>query len=217
MLNKPVYLMPFIFIYKLLVSLIKILFSFIKHFNVGLFFTIYVFAYIVVNFLILVFKGVIYSFVLVSYLVFKIIRYVILGIWVFVYCLYRFIRYVILGFAFPFVYLFGLISKLRANKVINKQKDKQREKELTKERNKQIQEENAKRLQEIRRKEKEEEARKKQEAALKKEKKHEKELYLNENVKIERKPISSYINDFFKAFGAIPAKIKNKFRGIGRS
>ena len=217
MLNKLVYLMPFIFIYKLLVSLIKILFSFIKHFNVGLFFTIYVFAYIVVYFLILVFKGVIYSFVLVSYLVFKIIRYVILGIWVFVYCFYRFIRYVILGFAFPFVYLFGLISKLRANKVINKQKDKQREKELTKERNKQIQEENAKRLQEIRRKEKEEEARKKQEAALKKEKKHEKELYLNENVKIERKPISSYINDFFKAFGAIPAKIKNKFRGIGRN
>lgn len=206
--------MPFIFIYKLLVFLFQTLFKFFKYFNVGLFFTIYIFAYIVVNFIILVFKGFIYSFILTSYLVYNFIKDVSYGFVLFSYYIYRFIRYIFLGFAFPFVFIFDSISKLSEinKKMLEKQQRDQKERELAKERNRQIQEENKKRLEEIRRKEKEEETKRKIEETNKK--LNSKDIYVNQNVKIERKKVSNYFNDFFNSLGKIPQKIKSMFKGI---
>jgi len=203
------------FVYKLLVFLVGTILKFFKHFNVGLFFTIYIFAYIIVNFSILVFKGFIFSFILLSYLFFRFLRYILIGLYVISYYIYRFLRYVLLGVAFPFVYLFNLFVKIDdiTKKRIEKQQKLQRERELAKERNRQIQEENKKRLEQIRKKEKEEEAKRKLEEVNKKSKQtnREKDLYINENVKLERKTISERFKNLFVSIGLIPKKIKQKF------
>lgn len=199
--------MPFTFLYKLVIFIFAVIFKFFRYFNVGLFFTIYIFAYILVNFIILVLKGFIFSFIIISYLFYNLLEYIVNGFIVLSYVLYRFIRYVGLGFAFPFVLVkFGLEKLSEANQrmLAAKELEKQR-RAMAKERNRLIQEENKKRLEEQRRLEKEEELNKKIEAH---------EVYINESVKVERKKISDRINDIFKLIGNIPKKIGIVLKGI---
>lgn len=206
-LNKPVYMLPFVYIYKFLVFIFKLVFSFFKHFNVGLFFTIYVYAYIIVNFIILVTKGVIFTFVWSSYFLYRLLKYIGRGFIVLSYFIYRFVRYVGLGFAFPVVLAIDGLKKLKDinERMAEKQQLEQQKRAAARERNKQIQEENKRRLAEARKKEKEEEANKRLEARTK-------DVYINEDVKIERKKISD--RSFIKSIAEIPKKIKNFFAGM---
>ena len=111
-LNKPVYLMPFTLLYKLVVFIFGLIFRIIRYFNVGLFFTIYFLATLIVSSIVLELKGIIFTFVLVSYLIYSILKYIFTGFVVICYMLYRYIRYVALGFAAPFILIYDAIAKL---------------------------------------------------------------------------------------------------------
>jgi len=210
-LNRPVFLLPFAILYDILVYIIKFAFKFFKYFNVGLFFTIYIFAYIVVNFITLVIKGIIFTFICLSYGFYNLLKQAAKGFVFISYYVYRFIRYVGLGFAFPFVWLFLRFVDL--NEINQKRSAKkeleQQQRALAKERNKQIEEENKKRLEEIRERERAEESRRRQEELNKK--LEAKGVYINKDVTLERKSFSERISDFFKSIGDIPKKIKGLF------
>ena len=199
--------MPFTLLYKLVVFIFSVIFKFFRYFNVGLFFTIYTFAYILVNFGILVTKGFIFSFIMVSYLFYSLLEYVVNGFIVLSYVLYRFIRYVGLGFAFPFVLIkYGIDKLSEANQrmLADQELEKQR-RAMAKERNRLIQEENKKRLEEQRRLEKEAELNKSSEVY---------QDYVSKIEKVENKKFSDKINDFFQYLGNIPKQIGSFVSGI---
>lgn len=167
----------------------------------------------------------------ISYIFYRFLRYcgigfltishfVGLGFMVISYFVYHFIKYVGIGVVAPFVYivlwlkkLFKYNAKMRAKRAIQAKKkaEEAKERALARERNRQIEEENKKRLAEIKAKEKEEIEKKKQELKQQRKDKTKAEVYINENVTIEKKKLSDYINSAFMAIGKLPKKIKEKF------
>lgn len=167
----------------------------------------------------------------ISYIFYRFLRYcgigfltlshfVGLGFMVISRFVYIFIKYVGIGFISPFVYiviwlkkLFKYNAKMRAIRAqqAKKRAEEAKERALAKERNRQIEEENKKRLAEIKAKEKEEIEKKKQELKQQRKDKTKAEVYINENVTIEKKKLSDYINSAFMAIGKLPKKIKEKF------
>lgn len=167
----------------------------------------------------------------ISYIFYRFLRYcgigfltishfVGLGFMVISYFIYHFIKYVGIGVVAPFVYivlwlkkLFKYNAKMRAKRAIQAKKraEEAKERALARERNRQIEEENKKRLAEIKAKEKEEIEKKKQELKQQRKDKTKAEVYINENVTIEKKKLSDYINSAFMAIGKLPKKIKEKF------
>jgi len=267
-LNKPFYLMPFIFVYKIVSFVLQAIVRFIKYFNIGLFFTLFfaidmvlmsIYHFIKLIFLIFIYtcrfiykfikyvkdgfmcslyciykfinyvkNGFIYSsycvyksigcikdgFVYLSYFVYKVIKklfqfvyeffkYIAKGFIYISYIVYRFIRYVGLGFAWPIVFMDRLVDLLiqASKKAAAKRQLEQERRNLARERNKLIQEENRKRLIEIKQKQKEERA------ALRK---TEKDVYVNDNVTIEKKTLSDRLNEILVAVGATFKKLKDR-------
>ena len=187
---------------------------FFKYINIGFFFTIFTFINIIVTSLYYFWKFVIFGFVYLSIFVYRTIRYVFLGFLVISRYFYRFLRYVGIGFIAPFVILFRFFIKLneKQEKATAKRQLEQQKRILARERNKQIKEENRKRLEELKSKEKEIEEKKKQERKenVKKEK-AKTDIYINENLTLEKKKFSDYLNIFFLSIGKIPNKIKSLF------
>ena len=215
-MNKPFYLLPFIYDYRTVIFLLKIITSFFKHLNIGLFVTVYVFINIIITTIYYFIKLVATGFIYLSRFLYLFIKYIYLGIFFVSKYIYRFVKYVSYGLIYPLIFLFRLFVKLdKINKKrIKKQQAEQEKRAIARERNHQIYEENKKRLTEIKQKEKETIELKKQERKEAKEKQKERtktDIYINENVVLEKKKISDYLNDFFVAIGEIPKKIKNKF------
>ena len=165
--------------------MLKTVSRFIKYFNVGLFFTIYTFASIIVGFASLVIIGVVFSYTCLSYFIYHTLKSFVYGYILICYTVYKFIKYVVLGFAFPFVLI------LRPSKKHSKTLT---ESISLEEKNRLIKEENKKRLADL----------KKQEAD-KAVKKVTKELYINENMTLERVTLSKRINEWFD-------KLSKKFK-----
>lgn len=192
--NKPILLRPCIYVYRGVRTILKIPLLLIKWLSLGFFFTMWVFISMVVT------------------LIETILKYGSKG-WLFLsYILYKIEKYFVFGIAFPFVVLFRFVGSSI---------EKARIAADTKRANKQIKAE-AKKLQKARALE--EKQRKKEEAHLqkikqeeeKKEKrKKEKEVYINENVKIEKKSFGDKLNDALVSALKIPQNlvqsIKNKY------
>ncbi len=206
LLNKPGYILPFIYVYRMVRFLFVIIVKIIKYINVGFFITLFVFIDIVVSTIMYFIKFLSYLFLYLSYFWYRFLKYSFIGFIVVSRLLYLFIKYVTFGFIFPFVLIGRAFIKLNEinNKMIQKQQLEQEKKAAAKERNRQIEEENKKRLAENRKREKEEIARKKEE--LKEKRKA--DIYINENVVLEKKGFSDHINDLFVSIGNIPKKIK---------
>jgi len=206
-LNKPVYLMPFTFLYKLVIFIFGLIFRIIRYFNVGLFFTIYLLANIIVSFILLETKGVLFTFISISYLFYSLLKHITNGYIVLCYFVYRYFRYVGLCIAIPFVLIkrgfdkLADVSKQRAEERLKKQQ----EREELKEKNRLIQEENQKIIEEQRQKELEEELNKRIE---------EKDAYYTETIKIEKRKFSDVINDWLNKLAEIPKNIKKYFAGL---
>lgn len=202
--------MPFIYLFKMVRFLLEVIVKTIKYINVGFFITLFVFIDIIVSTFIYFIKFLSFGFIYLSYFIYKFIKYFIIGFLYSCRLVYLFIKYIIYGFAFIFVLMFNLIKKLNVinQKMLEKQQLEQQMKAAAKERNKQIEEENKKRLIENRKKEKEEIARKKEEQK----EKRKADIYINENVVIEKKKFSDYINTFLTSIGNIPKKIKNALK-----
>ncbi len=201
--------MPFIYVYRMVHFLLVIIVKIFKYINVGFFITLFVFIDILVSTLQYFVKFVSYAFLYLSRFWYLFLKYSFIGFVVISRFLYLFVKYVVYGVAFPFVIIGRLLIKLNEanNRMLQKQQLEQEKKAAAKERNKQIEAENKRRYLENRKKEKEEIARKKEE-----EKERRKaDIYINENVVIEKKKLSDHINDLFVAIGNIPKKIKNSF------
>lgn len=201
-MNKPIYLIPFIFLYNMVIFVFKTLLKGIKFFNVGLFFTIYIFATILVSALNLFFKGVAFTLVLLyrllrvlfyyfdlglfvssrfiyrifrylSYIFYKLVYYIYCTYLLICYFVYKVFRYEIFGILFPIIFIFIKLSKI-SDTIEQRKLDKINSKnKVVKEQNLLIQEENKKRLEEKRR----------EDAALKlarKEEKQKKQMLLKE-------------------------------------
>lgn len=197
--------------------LLLFIISIFKYINVGFFFTLFIFINIIITSLYYFFKFVIFGFIYLSVFVYNFIRYIFLGFLIICKLFYRFIRYIFIGFLAPFVMLYRAFIELNKSreKVVAKRQLQQQKRTVAKERNRQIKEENRKRLEELKTKEKEVQEKKKQERkeALKKEREKSKtDIYINENITLEKKKLADYLNDFFLAIGRIPSKIKSLFK-----
>ncbi len=213
-LNKPGYLKPFIFVYKMVRFLLLGIVKIFKYINIGFFITLFTFINIVITTLYYFTKFVGYGFLVLSSFVYKFVKYAGFGFLVFSTFVYHFVRYVGFGIAFPFVLIGRSLVKLNKinDRMLARQQAEQEKKNAARERNKQIREENRRRLEELRAKEREEELAKRQE--IKEAKDNKADIYINKNVKIEKKKFSDHINSFFMAIGSIPKKIKNAFANI---
>ena len=197
--------------------LLLFIISIFKYINVGFFFTLFIFINIIITSLYYFFKFVIFGFIYLSVFVYDFIRYIFLGFLIICKLFYRFIRYIFIGFLAPFVMLYRAFIELNKSreKVVAKRQLQQQKRTVAKERNRQIKEENRKRLEELKTKEKEVQEKKKQERkeALRKEREKSKtDIYINENITLEKKKLADYLNDFFLAIGRIPSKIKSLFK-----
>ena len=178
--------------------------------------TCFVFINSIVTFLYYLGKFVIIGFTMISYYVFKMLKYIYHGFRFISYFVYRLLRYVGLGIMFPFVYFRDLYAKISKENLKKKEKKiaEIERREAARERNKRVEEENKQRLAEIKQKEKEEAEKKKQELkeARENQKKSSKtDIYINENMTLEHKKLSDYLNSFFMSFANIPKRIKEMF------
>ena len=181
----------------------------IKYINVGFFITLFVLIDIIVSTLQYFIKLMSYIFLYLSFIWYRLLKYAFVGFIVISRLVYLFIKYVIFGFVYPIIIISRLLFKLNEinNRMLEKQQLEKEKKEAARERNRQIEAENKKRLAENRKREKEELAKKKEE--LKEKRKA--DIYINENVVLEKKKFSDYINDLFVSIGNIPKKIKLLF------
>ena len=192
----------------LLLTIVRI----IKYINVGFFITLYVLIDIIITSIINFIKFVIMGFIWISIFIYKIVHYSLFGFIVTCLLLYRFIRYIFLGIVFPFVILVRAIIKLNEinEKMLAKQQIEQEKRAAARERNRQIREENRRRLEALKAKEKENLEKLKQEKKEKKEK-TKTDIYINENVTLEKKSFKNYLNELLLAIGTIPNKLKKIF------
>lgn len=215
-LNKPSYLLPFIYVYKMVYFLLTTSIKLIKYINVGFFITLFVLIDIIISTIYYFIKFVTIGFMYSSLYVYYFIKYFLIGFIIFSKIVYHFIRYVLIGVASPFVILIRIFIKLNEinEKMLAKKQLEQEKKLAAKERNRQIKEENRKRLEELKIKEKEQAEKVKQERREAREKERERtkaDIYINENVTLEKKSFKENLNDFFLKLGTIPKKIKNIF------
>lgn len=241
--NKPIVFLPFIFVYRVVLMILKIPILFIKYVSLGFFlinyfgisfiinllisFISYVFkgflfisylTHIVINkllinslFLVLKYatKGVLFTFYLIFKVILKVLFYDTIGLaWV-SYFVYRFIKLVIYGIAFPFVLIYDLIA-LVVNyfRILNqKAKDDARRKREIKLREKKQRDEKRKLQEEAKKK-------RKQEVIDAKRKKKEANEYINKDVKIKKKSLKDYLEDFIKKINDIPRILKEKYKNI---
>lgn len=181
----------------------------------------FMFSYVLINGIVTIIskllKYVFSGFMCVSYVVYKFITYIFKGFSVISYIVYRFIRYVIFGIAFPIVWLYNLYTQsLEKNEKRKAKRQAEIERrEAAKERNKRIEEENKQRLALTKIQEKQEAEKRKEEAREKREKEKNRkkaDIYINEDVVIEKKKFSDYVNAFFLSIANIPNKIKDSFK-----
>ncbi len=193
-LNKPIYLLPFLFVYKVFLCMFKIL----KLTSLGFFASIT----FIINMIITIISNT--------------IKYSFIGLLFTTKMFFRFIRYVMIGLAFPFMFLIKYLGIINAynNKLREKQALESEKRALSRERNKQILEENKKRLQEIKEKEKEEQEKKKEEQKNQKENKKT-DVYINENITFEKASFSDKLKESYEN-SSFSKLFKKKEKDINR-
>lgn len=235
-MNKPLYLIPFVFIYELVSFIIRIPIFIIKYVSIGFFVVNYTVISLTLEILlrlvqfsinVIVFTSRVpyltskYIFILIKY-VFKgtimvcymlyynlklFIRYLNKGLVFLSYIEYHLIKYVVYGFIFPLMPLVNLIKKQHKKLKIYQSTKKERE-----DRKFEI-----KRLEYVRRHEerlkKDEEVKAKRLdiiAERKKRKEKDKDEYHNENVIIEKKTFADRLNDILTVIVNVPSTFVKK-------
>ena len=217
LVNKPIVLMPFILVYRLVSLPIKL----IKYISLGLFFVGFFGIKLITNFSISFVAYILKGFVFICYLIYLIVNktfinfivHVFIGFVTISYLVYRFIKLIIYGFIFPFVLIYnGVASSVVAMRIASqKKKDVRNQKRELKLREKREKEE----LNKKRRLERIEEKKKKKEEQIeekKKKKAKQKEEYIIKDIKLERKSFKDQIIDFFKGINNFPNNLKKFFK-----
>ncbi|HHU54470.1 MAG TPA: hypothetical protein GXZ63_01485 [Mollicutes bacterium] len=221
-MNRPIILLPFIFVYRMVSFVFKPLVMFIKYISLGFFFFNITLITILINSITLLTRLVGTGFLWLSYFVYIttikfpliIIKYALKGGLYLSYFVYRFLKWVVMGCFFPFVIVYDVISNLlsKFKEVMEKKRIARldKKKDLLEERA--YQKENARQLKEkaeLIKKKKREKADKKR-AKLLEQKKKRKEVYRNENVVIEKEKLGDRIDKFLRKIIALPQNLKKK-------
>lgn len=185
MINKPMYLLPFIYLYKMMMVIFALPFRLVEWFLKGLFVVSKKFLFIIL----------------------KLLKYIWNGIFVISFYVYKVFKYFIYGIFFLPVFLIRKINNRVKISPEEKEKRKQEEEArrlmIAKEKERLAQEEERRKQELI------EIGRKKQAEIIEERKRQkEKDTYVNENVTLEKKKVSDYINSFFLMLGSGPKKLK---------
>ncbi|MDD2518690.1 MAG: type II secretion system F family protein [Bacilli bacterium] len=228
-MNRPIAVLPFIYVYKMVSFIFKSFISIVKYISLGFFFFNITLITVVVNTILKIGQLIGKGFIYLSYLLYKVVfskplvflTYSLKGIMVICYFVYRFIKWIIYGLLVPFALLNYLISLVfdqirKAYHNYMARTESSRAARLNKK--KRLAEERAHKKEIMMRRKIEEELKKKNKkeeevikrAQLLEEKKKRTEEYRNENVVIEKKKVGDYINDFLVKFFNIPKSIKQK-------
>ena len=202
-MDKPKFLLPFIYVYKIVKSILHVPFKFIKYFSVGFFLFVYVLSYtmlnIITNILIYCLKGIrvilIYTFLFLS---------------IFFEYTNTFLDFVFRGFVYSCYFVYKQYFRVyiivyvfyRRQKKISKitAQIKEEERERRRKENEARQKELEAKKQEIieAKKQEREEAKKYQEL----------DAYKGDNVKLEKKPLGERINDLLEKMIKGPTILK---------
>ena len=94
--NKPIFLWPFILVYRIVTFVMKFPILFVRHFCLGFFFTVCFFIEQLVTLFTVLFKYGLLGLIFLCYIVYAAVKIIFKA-------LFKFIRYFLLGLSFPFV------------------------------------------------------------------------------------------------------------------
>lgn len=106
--NKPIYLLPFIIAYKLVYFVISLPFKFVKYFSIGFFAINYVIISYFIDFIYMFIKYTIYGLIFISMTCYRILRLIVMAI-------YQFIKYFIMGLMTTVIVIINLIIGIFKN------------------------------------------------------------------------------------------------------
>lgn len=207
-MKTPVYLLPFVYVYRVVRTIFLFCVHILKWFFIGLFATILggiLFTFTIFkNVLKYLSYGIIYSCILFYEGIGKFFRDFVYGFIVFSFCIFKFFKYLVYGTYFPFVIVSDAIRKVQiknAAKIEEKKNLKRlkKEKKLNLERDKRIAKEQA-----LEKKVRDQIAKKEE----KKKKKH--DVFINENVKLEEQDFKTKLKQFAVTFKNMPQIVKEK-------
>jgi type IV pilus assembly protein PilC len=214
---KPIYLLPFIFVYKAVAMILSLPFKLVHYFSLGFF----VFFYTIIDFIVTMILDIFKFFLTIfmyasngSYLVVKfilniiikkIIKYPVLGFVVISYTVYKTFKYSLLGFVALFNLVLNIYDVISYNSRVRAQRRKEEAERLYQERVREVERKRADRL-------KREETLKSKKAELIAERKKQRELntYQNTDVVIEKKTFGDKINDVLQLMLSYPASLNKK-------
>src|SRR5574344_2000106 len=228
MKNKPILFIPFILVYKAVTLIIRGIGLFVRNLWLGLIWLIKKICWLIykiIELILLAIRTVVLGFYttikFISTMIYNFVKYVLIGLYSVLryaykgfkflsYLVYRTVSYFFEGIVTVFIFIAYLYNV--TNEWFIKTRERQRrEAEL----NKKIKEERRKR-EEFLKKQKEEKEKlerlaleeDKKKDKLEKSKAKERNTYVNENVKLEKKKFADYINDFLKLLADIPKRLK---------
>lgn len=219
-MKTPVYLMPFVYTYRIVRFITLFCVHFLKCFFIGVFTTIWTFSSVlfatVTNFVKYFLYGIIYISLLFYEGTGKFFRDFIYGFIVVSFGVFKFFKYFVYGTYYPFVIINDGIRKIEAKNAA-KNEEKRNRKKLEKERKQNI--ERDKRLAREKALEKrvkdrvakEEKIKADKKAAAEKRKK-DREVFINENVKIEKQDFKSKLKQFKVVLKNLPISSKENLK-----
>lgn len=214
---KPIYLLPFIFVYKAVAMILLLPFKLVHYFSLGFFVFFYTLIDFIITMIIDILKFIFTIFMYASsgsYLVVKLItkiiyksliRYPLLGFVFISYIVYRIFKYSLLGLVAIKNLILNTYDILSYNSRVRAQKRRDEAERLYQERVREVERKRSERL-------KREESLKAKKAEIIAERKKQKELntYQNDAVVIVKKTFGDKINDVLQSMLAYPTSIKKK-------
>lgn len=198
--KKPFFLVPCIWVYRM----VKIPFRFLKYFSLGLFIVLYVITNLLTYLIGGPIRYVIYGFIVISDVVYQIINMLTIRIPVYIFIGFSFVLFMLKSgftkinrgiynlFVKAFEFIYSILTKLKKEKKnqIEKTTKDVKKKRLTKREKEELKKERL-------------EAKKKQ---------REKNEFINDKVTIEKKTLGQKISDLFKAISHAPQTFMNAIK-----
>lgn len=197
--KKPFFLMPCIWVYRM----VKIPFRFFKYFSLGLFIVLYMITNLLTYLVSKPIRYVIYGFIVICDIVYQMINMITIRIPVYVFIGISFVLFMIksgftkLGkgmynlFVKMFEAVYGIFTKPKKEKVVVEKSEKDiKKKKLSKQEKQEL----------------------KQQRLAEKKKQREKNEFINDKVTIEKKTVGQKIAEFFKAIPRAPQAFANAIK-----
>ena len=120
--NKPIYLWPFILVYRIVALIIKFPILFVRYFCTGFFFSVWFLIKLLIMPLGMIFKYSYLGLLFICYIVYSAVKMIFK-------LLFNIVKYFIYGLAFPFIALYKSINRESSEEERNNLKEQRRIKE----------------------------------------------------------------------------------------